>query len=241
MGLPAAQSPMSDIELPALLINVAISLWNLLTSADFWLGALVSGLVIAILWLRRYQSKSISVGLPFGLGSMIYDTTPLDRIIAWKLYIQLVTRKAALPFDEEHDLIKEVYASLFELFGVTRDLLIELPLREFQRDEGLASLMLRVLNDGIRPHLTIWQSDFTKWWEIANTNEENHNKTPHQLQSEYPRYQDLVAELKQTNTELSKFADELLKIASGRGRIRVKKISPQPPSPEHPPENIGNT
>jgi hypothetical protein len=229
---------MSNPELPVWVTNTVAYLWSLLLSGKFWVGVLIPIAAIYILRLRRFQSYSVSVGLPFGLGSKTYDTTPTDRIVAWKLYVQLVTRKAALPFDEEHDLIKEVYDSLFTLFEVTRDLLLNLPPREFQREEGVASLMLRVLNDGVRPHLTRWQADFRRWWEAAVVSDENRGKTPQEIQRQYPRYTELIADLRNTNTELSKFADKLREISSGRRRKRLpkKKVIPLPPTPEHPSE-----
>ena len=108
-------------------------LWSILK--DWWqllAGAAISLLLVRIYRRRRYSSYCVSIGLPFNLGSRTYDTTPRDRIVAWKLYVQLATRKAALPFDEKHDLISDVYDSLFALFGVTRDLLLELPPHEFE-------------------------------------------------------------------------------------------------------------
>ncbi len=96
--------------------------------------------------------------------------------------------------------------------------------------------MIRVLNDGVRPHLTRWQSDFRRWWEEAITSDGNHGKSPQAVQQQYPHYSELVTDLKTTNTELSKLADELLTIAQTRKRrpIREPKVVPAPPTPEHP-------
>ncbi|MBS0189087.1 MAG: hypothetical protein JSS51_13555 [Planctomycetes bacterium] len=43
--------------------------------------------------------------------------------IAYQAWVELTTRKAALPFDEEHDVIAEVYASWYTLFGTIRELI----------------------------------------------------------------------------------------------------------------------
>lgn len=139
----------------------------LVTSGKFWAGFLPPAAVLLfVFWrLRRNPSHSVTVAIPFGLGSWSYDTTPVDRIVAWKMHVQLVTRKAALPFDTDHDLVCDVYDSLFALFGETRNLLLELPPREFERPSGVATLILKVQNDGIRPHLTRWQADFRRWWD----------------------------------------------------------------------------
>lgn len=192
-----------------------------LTSGDFWLGAIPTVVVAwALFRFRRHQSDSLTVALPFGLGSRSYDTTPADRIVAWKLHVQLVTRKAALPFDEDCDLICDVYDSLFAVFAETRNLLLELPPREFERSSGVASLILRVQNDGIRPHLTRWQADFTRWWVRVEKSAANQDRSPQSIQRDYPQYSKLIADLNRTNTELAKFADELLRIARTDRRRR---------------------
>ena len=210
---------------------------GLLGSWQFWLGVL-SGIVLVGLRLRRMQSESITVGLPFGLGNVTYNTTPSDRIVAWKLYIQLVTRKAAIPFDENDDLIPDVFDSLFELFRETRALLLVLPCREFERVDGVAPLMLRVLNDGVRPHLTKWQSGFRKWWSEELQSEENFGITPQVLQRRYPQYEELLTDLKAMNGELAKFADELCAIAQRpkKKRARTPKIIPIAPTVGDPPK-----
>jgi hypothetical protein len=210
-------------------------LWPILKGSWQFLASVAVSLLVFVFFLRRrYASKSISVGLPFNLGSWTYDTTPSDRIVAWKLYVQLATRKAALPFDEKYDLISEVYDSLSLVFGVTRELLLELPPHEFEREAGVAPLLLRVINDGLRPHLTQWQSEFRRWWEDALKSPANQGKSPQEVQRQYLHYVELVSHLIQTNTELSKLSDELLTIARARKhkQIRPPKVSPLPPTAE---------
>ncbi len=206
-------------------------LWDWLSSPKLWAGAAIPALFLLFLLTRRYPLHSVKINLPFHLGSMTYNTTPADRILAWKLYVQLTTRKAALLFDEDHDLVADIYDSLFTLFSITRELLLELPPEQFQNPSGLSSLMLRVENDGVRPHLTRWQADFRRWWERAIVLDENIGKSPQEIQRLYPQYSQLVDDLKRTNTELSKFADELLAIARRTGRKPSRpKVAPLPPT-----------
>jgi hypothetical protein len=208
------------------------------TSGKFWAGLLPSAVIlVVVLWrLRRNTSHSVTVAIPFGLGSWSYDTTPVDRIVAWRMHIQLVSRKAALPFDPQFDLVCDVYDSLFALFGETRNLLLDLPPREFERASGVATLILKVQNDGIRPHLTCWQAGFRRWWERAEKLADNVARTPQEIQRDYPQYEALVADLQRTNTELQKYADELLRIAKPpkRPSLREKllKIVPWPAPPD---------
>ena len=194
------------------------------------LGLLCFFVPVVVISIRRFQTKSVSLSLPFKLGSVTFETTPTDRIVAWKAYVQLVTRKAALPFDEERDVIEDVYASLYSLFDTTRDLLLNLPPKNFQNPDGISAILLRVLNDGLRPHLTRWQSDFRTWIENARRRDEFLGMSPVGLQKRYPWYSSLVEDLRITNTELSKLADELYLIARGKSLRTVRPaIRPEPP------------
>ena len=117
------------------------------------------------------------------------------------------------------------------MFDTTRDLLLNLPPRTFQKPDGISALLLRVLNNGLRPHLTRWQSDFRTWVENARKEDEFMGMSPVELQQRYPRYSNLVEDLKVTNTELSKLADELYLIARGKSPRTLKqpKVEPEPP------------
>ena len=202
-------------------------------AAIFTLFIFLAGLiaVVVVKCFRRLQIKSASLNVPFKIGSITFETTPTDRIIAWKAYVQLVTRKAALPFDDKHDVIEDVYASMYSLFDTSRDLLSNLPPRSFENPDGISAILLRVINDGLRPHLTRWQSDFRSWMDIARKNDEFQGMSPVALQKLYPDYQKLVEDLRFTNTELIKLADELYLIARGESRDTLAQpaIKPEPP------------
>lgn len=235
VGLPADAEAMNHVTLSPWVAQVWAWVCPVLKGSWQFLASVGVSLLLFLTFLRRrYASKSISVGLPFNLGSWTYDTTPSDRIVAWKLYIQLSTRKAALPFDEKFDVISEVYDSLSTVFGVTRELLLELPPHEFERETGIAVLLLRVMNDGLRPHLTQWQAEFRRWWEDALKSQANQGKSPQEVQRQFVRYAELVSHLIQANTELSKLSDELLAIARSRKhkQSRPPKVSPLPPTQE---------
>jgi hypothetical protein len=202
----------------------------------FWLGVLVGGVIVVVLMFivlrRRYRTTSLSVSLPFGLGSLSLDNSAQDRVLAWRMYVQLKTRKVALPFDEQCDVIADVYASMREVFEVCRGLLADMPLSDIERPKSVSDLLLRVLNDGIRPHLTRWQAPFRAWWDQQLNGERNTGCDPRELQRRYPEYAKLVEDLKGTNTELSKFAEELPLIARADRRNRRKLAAK--PTPEMP-------
>ena len=180
------------------------------------------GLILIILG-RRGRATSRTINLPFNLGNVTYDLSEQERVLAWQLHVQLVTRKAALSFDEEHDVIVEVYDSLYDLFSITRSLVMNMPLQEIEKRESVADLMLRVLNDGLRPHLTNWQADFRRWWTQSLNDPANNQKRPQELQRSYPQYVALVHDLGNMNIELSKYAEDLLAIARARPAEAAKE------------------
>lgn len=73
----------------------------------------------------RVVLKTVSVSLPFGIGSMSWNTDPTERKAAWSLYVELVTRIAVQPLSVDQGLVREALNSLYRL---KRSLLTTLPL-----------------------------------------------------------------------------------------------------------------
>jgi len=213
-----------------------------LKSPPFWVGAAIVGFTFLLAHLvlrkRRFQVSSVTLSLPFHLGNVSYQLSEEDRILAWKLYVHLKTRKAALPFDKQDDVVVDVYDSLYELFQITRDLLCSVPVKNLQEERNIAELMLRVQNDGLRPHLTKWQAPFRRWWINAVDSPENHDRSPQEIQRRFPDYEALATDLRQMNTEVSKFAEELLRIVRPAKRSLLqrllKKWRTREPAPQTP-------
>jgi hypothetical protein len=219
-------------------------LLDILKSPPFWWGIALSAVIFLMfhffLRRRRFYVSSVTLALPFGLGNISYQASDENRILAWRLYVHLKTRKAALPLDNDNDVIVEVYDSLYELFQITRDLLCSVPIRNLQGEQTLADLILRVQNDGLRPHLTKWQAPFRRWWTNAIELPENHARSPQEIQRQFPAYDELVNDLQRMNTEVAKFAEELLRIVRPPRRfsfrrlfniVRYRRTAPEAPSP----------
>ena len=129
--------------------------------------------------------------------------------LANEVWIELSTRKIALPFDEENDVIIEVYNSWYEVFKRFREILKELPINNNKEVEKLSSLILKILNEELRGHLTKWQARFRKWYkENKNTIDED----PQEIQKKYPQYEELIKDLKRVNNNMIIFTEELDKI-----------------------------
>ena len=87
-----------------------------------------------------------------------------DQEVAYKLWVELSTRKIGLPFDQENDVITEVYNSWYDFFKIARELLKDIPASRLPYSNDLIKLTERVLNVGLRPHLTKWQAKYRQWY-----------------------------------------------------------------------------
>jgi hypothetical protein len=183
-----------------------------------WLSVPIILLVAAAWWrLRRRRFKLVKLDINLGgVGKAELRPTIEDVAIAHQIWTELVTRKAALPIDPEHDIIAEVYDSWYALFGRVRDLISKLP-PELVRQDPATQQLIRIaidsLNLGLRPHLTKWQARFRNWY--AQQEEELSRRTPQEVQREYPEYKALIADMETVNQNLIQYASELRKIAHG--------------------------
>ena len=179
-------------------------------------------LLIAVAWwcLRRRRFKLVKLDVKLGgIGKAELSPTIEDVGIAHQIWTELVTRKAALPIDPDHDVIVEVYDSWYTLFGRVRQLISQLP-PNLVRDDPATKELIRIatesLNLGLRPHLTRWQARFRNWY--AQQAEALRTKTPQEVQREYPEYDALMEDMRAVNQNLIQYASELRKIAHGLER-----------------------
>ncbi|WP_139489451.1 hypothetical protein [Brevibacillus dissolubilis] len=179
-------------------------------------GFIFIGIICLIIHLfQSYNPGKITVSAPFGIGSFEIDRSALsgkELDIAWKLYVQLSTRKAAIPINEEDDLITGVYDSWYELFKSTREYLLEMPAQDLAGNDNaqkIVNLSLEVLNQGLRPHLNKWQAKYRMWYEEALQDPANKGLTPQEIQRKYPHYEEVITDMKRVNGELVKYAEEL--------------------------------
>jgi hypothetical protein len=138
--------------------------------------------------------------------------------IAYKIWVELNTRKIGLEIDFEKDVIVEIYKSWYQFFGITRDLIKGLPATKIRNDKStkeLIELSTKILNEGLRPHLTSWQAKFHKWYESEITKDANKDLTPQQVQQNYGEYEALKNDMKRINNNLINYKDNVYKLAFG--------------------------
>jgi hypothetical protein len=206
-------------------INYNLDKPSLTFESDWIIIGLIFGIIIMYIILRRYVSKfykwqSMDVEIS-GTPKMTFkvERNYENLYIANRIYIELTTRKAAIPIDERNDNIEEIYDSWYHLFGIIRDEIKTVPgkyLKNHDPTKALIGLTRKILNDGLRPHLTEYQAKFRKWLELAKKEPKNKDLSPQDLQRNYPDFDELVTSMKGVNLILANYANELDKLIKGK-------------------------
>lgn len=188
----------------------------------FQINCLAVGIVLILIMVLLFLVKQCSKYLnkksvminEFNLGtgnsSVKLSYNKKDQEIAYKIWVELSTRKIGLRFDEENDVIKEVYDSWYKFFETVRELLKEVPANRIPYASKLIDLTEKVLNEGLRPHLTKWQARYRRWYEKEL---EKDNGAPQDIQKKYPDYTALVADLTETNNIMIAYKELMKDIA----------------------------
>lgn len=213
------------------IIKFEIKDWSFVLTIGPWLLLiLVLGVIIyVIFFIKKYGLKfwerwdAVSAEISIGnIGTVTIQPNHDTINIAYKAWVELATRKAAIPFDEEHDVINEVYNSWYQLFERLRDLAKSIPAQQLRRNKDtkiLVHIMVIVLNKGLRPHLTQWQAKYRRWYDSEISKGDNLMKTPQEIQKSYPLYNELISDLKRVNFALVKYANLLRKVAEGENEL----------------------
>lgn len=196
---------------------------NLQIFINKWFILLV--FIAIILWLIYIKFfKHIKGGTfeideaEIGIGNQKIKIKPNyeDMQIAYKLWVELSTRKIGLPIDFENDVIVEIYNSWYDFFRLTRELVKDIPVFKIRKNKStmeLINVAIDVLNEGLRPHLTLWQARFRRWYEIESKKDEDSKITPQDLQKKFLDFDRLTREMQEVNQKLTKYRQKLKEIA----------------------------
>jgi hypothetical protein len=152
--------------------------------------------------------KKVSFSLPFGIGSVEWEADPTERRAAWSLYVELVTRIAVQPLEVDQGLSREALTSLYNLFGVTRQVLKEAGPDVGASLDSVGGIAIAVLNNGLRPFLAKWHP-LLQTWE-AQRPPHLSLKEHERNWSEEPKLRDELELLRQ---DLEQYANALATIA----------------------------
>lgn len=157
---------------------------------------------------KSMSIEEFDLGIGNSMVKLVYNKK--DQEVAYKLWVELSTRKIGLPFDEENDVIVQVYDSWYEFFKIARETLKEIPAEKISSSNDLITLTEKVLNDGLRPHLTKWQARFRSWYSNESVGS---NLSPQEIQKQYPDINLLISELKETNEHMIEYKRLMSEIA----------------------------
>ena len=203
------------------IIDLELDGWSTFVFRVNWLAVVIA---LVLIWgisflmkqcLKYVNKKSLTideVNLGIGNSSVKISYSKKDQEIAYKIWVELSTRKIGLRFDKENDVIKEVYDSWYKFFETARELLKDIPGNRIPYSGDLIELTEKVLNIGLRPHLTKWQAKYRRWYEEELKRDSG---TPQDIQKKYPEYDALVEDLIETNEKMIEYKKLMKRIAFG--------------------------
>lgn len=128
----------------------------------FLVGGGLIGLVVSALFVayttRRFGALALSeitVSVP-EFAEMKFAVNSEYRRVAWKLFIETLTRVATQPLGTEHGSLREAISSLHRLFTDTRELLKTLHPSKPTAGITVEVCAVKMLNQEIRPFLSRW-------------------------------------------------------------------------------------
>lgn len=152
--------------------------------------------------------KQVTVSLPFGIGSAAWEADPTERNAAWELYVELVTRIAVQPMEDEIGTVREAMNSLYSLFASTREILRKAGPKVGASHDSVGGIAITVLNNGLRPFLTKWHPVLQAW--EAKRSE---SVSPAAHEKAWTMESPLRAELESLQKDLEQYANALAEIA----------------------------
>lgn len=141
-------------------------------------------------WINKWDFKSLKICTGFLDAELVFNVS--DEKAAWEMYVELLTRIATQPLEDNTGNEQVALESIHSLFSITRDIM---------KDNGrsciqFSKLAIIVLNQVIRP--------FTAKWHILSL--QNAFDSPVQCQAFRSELKDLQNELRKYTSMLSGIA-----------------------------------
>lgn len=164
-------------------------------------------------WLSNFEFDQAELGI--GNSKISLKPNFKDKEIAYKIWVELSTRKIGLPIDLKNDVISEIYDSWYNFFSVTRELVKDIPVNKLKHDstKKIIDLSIAVLNEGLRPHLTLWQARFRHWYDIQLKTPGDIE--PQAIQAKYAEFENLSKDLLKVNDRLIRYREKMKELVLG--------------------------
>lgn len=188
-------------------------------------------LIVFARWLiwkatPKFELDSAEIGI--GNNKLSFKPNLKDQEVAYKIWVELSTRKIGLEIDLEHDVISEIYDSWHNFFSITRDLIKDIPVSKVKNrgTREIIKLSVDVLNEGLRPHLTKWQARFRHWYE-RQIQSATGDIDPQSIQKSYSQYSALEKDLLEVNRKLMIYRELMRKLVLGQ-KVDRKDLRKKP-------------
>ncbi len=164
--------------------------------------------------MAELSSFSVDLKVP-GMGGISGTWQPDDseRLAAWEMYVELVTRISVVELRPDEGLLREALSSLYTLFASTREILREhgpgVAQPKGEGDLSFGYISVIILNVVLRPVLA-------KWHPLLADYESTKNGSLSRLEHEakWDKNEELREVLEQTRTVLTGYADLLARVAN---------------------------
>jgi hypothetical protein len=156
----------------------------------FYAGGGLIGLIVSALFVAYSRRgdvvtlSEITINIP-EFAEMKFAVNAEYRTVAWKLFIETLTRISTQPLDMDSGSLREALTSLYTLFADTRELLKEMRPSKPTTGTTVEVFAIKMLNQELRPFLS-------KWHVRLKAFEADHPKL---TESEWPLNADCRAEL----------------------------------------------
>lgn len=192
--------------------------------------AVPSVIAIIVYFFSKKRLKKLNFDIDeceLGLtgGTIRLRCNKIHQQIAYRIWVDINTRVIATKIDLDVDNIRVVNNSYYKCFTDTRELLKEIPVNKINNDGELVNLIVRFLNEVMRPYLTKWGVTYNNWYDNKIETDEMKGKNPVEIQKSYPYYKELSNDLLSINEKVMKYSDKLHEIAfSDVKKKRIKEV-----------------
>lgn len=178
------------------------------------LAGAAAALVIQV-YNRAARLTEVKVSVP-QFSELTFVVNDDARQVAWRLYVEVVTRIAIQPLPDESGLLREAMTSLYGLFATTRQTLTES--RPSVADSGPAveHLGVTMLNRELRPFLSLWHPKL-KAFETEH---------PDEPESEWLDNDACRIQLRELQQRLREYALGYARLAGVRDAARMIGVEP---------------
>ena len=110
-------------------IDISISIY--IIAAIIVIGIAI--IAVKILGFKKMHALEIDEAeLGIGTQKIKIKANYSDMQVAYKIWVEMCTRKIAIPIDYKYDIVQDIYKSWYEFFSITREYIKEIPVNRIK-------------------------------------------------------------------------------------------------------------